>query len=85
MSIGDQSAFPVVFGHGEGVLEAPGMTYRQYLVGKTLGGMASRLLTTDGSDLLNRLSKTLGIDPNEAIARMAIEMADATLKKLEEK
>lgn len=86
MSIGDQPAFPhVVSGSMCEPAYFAGMTYRQYLVGQVLGGVASRILTSDGAELLRLVTEKHGVDPNEAIARMTIEMVDATLKKLEAK
>jgi len=84
MNIGNQPAFPYVV---PGALTDPshhaGMTYRQYLVGQVLAGISTRLLTVDGSELLGLVSESKSVNPNEAIAFFAIELADAVIKKLE--
>ena len=85
MSIGDQPAFPVVFEHGDCTSETPGMTYRQYLVGQVVAGMAGQAITIETAQILGNIRDKSGIDPAVTMATVAIELVDATLKKLEEK
>lgn len=84
MKIGNQPAFPHVV---PGALTDPnhhaGMTYRQYLVGQALAGMSSRLLTVEGGSMLAEFQDVRGTDPASTLSGMAIEMADAVIKRLE--
>lgn len=84
MKIGNQPAFPHVV---PGALTDPnhhaGMTYRQYLVGQALAGLSTRLLTVEGSSMLTKYQDVRGMDPASTLSGMAIEMADAVIKRLE--
>lgn len=52
-------------------------------MGQALAGVSSRLLTAEGSTMLNKYQDLIGIGPSETVSELAIELADAVIKKLE--